>query len=173
MLTQAVLPPGLFGSYFLGQARKHGPPFQDPALQKAYIEESNKLADDVFITAGTARNLVATVINSTINAIDARIPLIRSEVRQEVLAQIPTIEARVRAEAIKAVEAQIPSIERKVRAAAGTAIPEIERRVRQAVAEVAPAEAAAGARASVARLFKGALVVGMLGVVAVGVKMAR
>lgn len=146
----------IFQSAF-GQARRYGPPFADKKLQATYEAEARKLASDILIPEGTARNLVASVINSTLAAVDAR---------------LPDIERRVREEATAAVMAEIPTIERQVRAAAVTAAPELERRLKEVATKVVKQEAKKGATAGVARLFQGALVVSMLGVAAVGGVMA-
>ena len=67
-----------------GRAGYYGPPFQDRSLQRTYLDESSKLAKESYaITIGTARKLVATVINSALAAGEAAIPMIEARVRRE------------------------------------------------------------------------------------------
>ena len=64
------------------RANYYGPPFQDRALQRTYIVESQKLAESsAVITLGTARELVATVINSALAAAESATPEIERRVR--------------------------------------------------------------------------------------------
>lgn len=76
---------GWFDGAPLGRrARYYGPPFQDSQLQNTYLEESRKLAaSSAFVTLGTARELVASVINAGLAAADAATPAIEARVRRE------------------------------------------------------------------------------------------
>ena len=79
----SAMPQPHFGTP-LGRAGYYGPPFQDRSLQRTYIDESNKLASESYaITKGTARKLVAAVINSALAAGEAAIPMIEARVRRE------------------------------------------------------------------------------------------
>lgn len=85
----------------LGAARypSAGPPFSDPKLQATYDAEWRKLASNVLIPESTAKDLVATVINSALAAGESAIPMIERRVQTAVEAKIPKIEQKVRAAA--------------------------------------------------------------------------
>ena len=67
-----------------GAAGSFGPPFKDRKLQRTYLVESRKLADEsVFVTLSTARALVAATINAALAAAEAATPAIEARVRRE------------------------------------------------------------------------------------------
>ena len=90
----------------LGQARygPYGPPFADARLQATFDAEARSLASEsAFITEGTARKLLATVINSALAAGDSKIPEIEARVRAAA-----AIAARSAAEPAAATAARVP-----------------------------------------------------------------
>jgi len=60
----------------------YGPPFRDPDLQQVFVAESAKLeSSSMFITKGTAQDLVAAVINSGLAAGYSMVPEVEDKVR--------------------------------------------------------------------------------------------
>lgn len=74
-----------------------GPPFKDPRLQASYEAEWRKLSgSSVLITDGTARDLVATVINAALAAGESSIPAIETKVKAAVLETLPEVLTKVK-----------------------------------------------------------------------------
>lgn len=95
-------------SFGVAQYGPFGPPFGDPRLQASYEAQWRKLsASSMFITDGTARDLVATVMNAAMAAGEASIPKIEAKVKAAVLATIPKIRTEVESGAGSAVKSII------------------------------------------------------------------
>lgn len=73
-----MLAPSLLGRY-----GPYGPPFADPELQATFLDEVKKLASNALITESTAKDLIASVMNSALAAGKSAVPEIRAEVEKE------------------------------------------------------------------------------------------
>lgn len=83
----------------LGRYGPYGPPYADRKLQDTYEAEWRALAkSSTFITEGTAKDIVASVINSVLAAADSATPNIRAQVEAAAKrAAYPAAEAGARA----------------------------------------------------------------------------
>lgn len=66
----------------LGRYGPFGPPFADPELQATFLAEVKDLASSALITESTAKQLVATVMNTALAAGISATPAIRAEVQK-------------------------------------------------------------------------------------------